>query len=77
MIGGDGLSEGEFASASFVVLQYDLRMRISDQPPVTLFLRHVEHVVDLNDAIVRIASLEPRNVRQNVTRPVDVTHSLA
>ena len=77
MIGGDGLSEGEFACASFMVLQDDLWMWISDQPLITLLLRHVEDVVDLDDAVVRIASLEPWNVRQNVTRPADITHSLA
>src|SRR5262245_651839 len=48
-------------------------MGIGDPAVIAEFLGHVEDVVDLHDAEVRIEALEPRQIGQDVAAPADVT----
>src|SRR4029450_4316800 len=50
----------QLPGAAVVVLKYDLGMGIGDPALVAELLRHIEDVVDLHDAKVRIEPLQPR-----------------
>ena len=52
-------------------------MWVGNETFSTELFRHVEYIVDLNDAKVRVEALKPRQVRQDVTAPSDITFSWA
>src|SRR4029079_9211260 len=60
----DRLGIVQLAGAAVVILKDDLRVRIRHPPLVTQLQRHVEHVVDLHAAKVRIEPLQPRQIGQ-------------
>ena len=69
---GNGLGVSEFAGASVVVLENDLRVRVGHEPFVAELLGHVEDVVDLDDAEVRVEALEAWEVGEDIGAPADV-----
>jgi hypothetical protein len=61
-IHGNRLRVGQFAGAAVIVLEDNLGVGIGDPALVAELLGHVEDVVDLDDAEVRVESLEARQV---------------
>ena len=55
-----GLRVIQFSGSAVEVLEYHLRMRVGHPALVAEFLWHVEHVVHLHHAIVRVESFKPR-----------------
>lgn len=69
----DGFCVGELACAGVVVMKDDLRVWEGDPTRSTWLLQHVEGIVNLGNAVVRVEVLEPRQVGQDVAAPADVT----
>ena len=75
MIDRDGFCVNEFSRTTVEVLENHLWVWIGNKSFTAELLGHVEYVVDLNDAKMRIQTLQPWNVGQNVAAPSDVTFS--
>ena len=71
------LGVGQFSGLPVEVLKNDLRVRISDPPFSTQFLRLIEDIVDLYDAIVRVQSVQAWDVWEDVAAPADVAFARA
>ena len=48
-------------------------MGVSNETLTTELLRHVEHIVDLNNTKVRVETLQSREIRKDVAAPADIT----
>ena len=77
MIDGDGFCVNEFSGTNVEVLENHLWVWIGNESFTAELLGHIEYVVDLNDAKMRIQTLQPWNIGQNVAVPSNVTFSRA
>lgn len=73
----DCFGVGEFSGLPVEILEDDLRVRIGDPAFVAQFLRLVEDIVDLHDAVVRVESVQAWDVWQDVAAPADVAFAWA
>ena len=65
----------QFAGAAVVVLEDNLWVWVGDESFSAQFLWHIEDIVDLDNAEVRVASFETRDIGKYVCGPSDVAHS--
>ena len=65
MIHRDCFRVSQLAGLPIEILKNDLWMRISNQAFVAQFLRHVEHIINLNDAKVRVQPFHSLKVGQS------------
>lgn len=77
MVDSDRFRVDQFSRASVEILENDLWVWVGNETFSTELFRHVEYIVDLNDAKVRVEALKSRQVRQDVTAPSDITFSWA